>query len=117
MCNPPPLVQEMPLHSKRGGKGTITWGTFPPGCEGTVAWRCFLYKGGGMCVCVCVCVFALLSTQAQNNKQMLPIFSRTGKEKRPLTEGDASAVGLYLLLSLLHLLEPWNFPIPFCGCP
>ena len=35
-----------PLHSKRGGEGTVTWGTFPRGCEGTVARRCFFYKGG-----------------------------------------------------------------------
>ena len=41
------LCVARPLHSKRGGKGTVTWGTFPRGCERTVAWRCFLYKGGG----------------------------------------------------------------------
>ena len=46
-----------PLHSKRGGEGTVTWGTFPRGCEGTVTRRCFLYKGGGghWCECVLVC--------------------------------------------------------------
>ena len=33
-----------------GGEGTVTWGTFPRGCEGTVAGRCFLYKGGGRIV-------------------------------------------------------------------
>ena len=40
------LCVARPLHSKQGGEGTVTWGTFPRGCEGTVARRCFLYKGG-----------------------------------------------------------------------
>ena len=33
-----------PLHSNRGGggDGTVTWG-----CEGTIAHRCILNKGGG----------------------------------------------------------------------
>ena len=30
-----------------GGEGTVTWGMFPRGCKGTVARRCFLFKGGG----------------------------------------------------------------------
>ena len=30
-----------------GGEGTVTWGTFPRGFEGTVVQRSFLYKGGG----------------------------------------------------------------------
>ena len=30
-----------PLHSNRGGGKTVTWG-----CEGTIAQRCILYKGG-----------------------------------------------------------------------
>ena len=40
-----------PLHVGGGGgwgEGTVTWGRFPRGCEGTVAPRCFLYKGGGV---------------------------------------------------------------------
>ena len=44
---PPPLVQETPLRSKRRGEGIAPWDTFPRGCEGTVTWRCFLYRGGG----------------------------------------------------------------------
>ena len=31
-----------PLHSNRGGEGTVT-----RGCERTIAQRCILYKGGG----------------------------------------------------------------------
>ena len=31
-----------PLHSNRGGEGTVTWGR-----EVTIAQRCILYKGGG----------------------------------------------------------------------
>ena len=29
-------------------EGTVTWATFPRGCEGTVTRRCFLYKAGEM---------------------------------------------------------------------
>ena len=46
-CLPVLLRVARPLHSNRGGEGTFTWGTFPRGCEGTVARRCFLYKEGG----------------------------------------------------------------------
>ena len=35
-----------PLHSSRGGKGTVT-----SGCEGTFAQRCIMYKGGGGATC------------------------------------------------------------------
>ena len=31
-----------PLHSNRGGEGTVTWR-----CEATIAQRFILYKGGG----------------------------------------------------------------------
>ena len=34
-----------PLHSNRGGEGTVTWG-----CEGTIAQRSILYGGGYMLV-------------------------------------------------------------------
>ena len=47
-CDLPVLLRvARPLHSEWGGEGTVTWGTFPRGCEGTIARRCFLYKGGG----------------------------------------------------------------------
>ena len=38
-----------PLHSNwgGGGKGTVTWGMFPRGCEGAVTRRCFLHRGLG----------------------------------------------------------------------
>ena len=47
-CLPVLFHVTCPLHSNRGGEGTVTWGAFPRGCDGTVAQRCFLYKGGGV---------------------------------------------------------------------
>ena len=35
-----------PLHSFRGGEGTVTWG-----CEGAIAQRCILYNGGPVLRC------------------------------------------------------------------
>jgi hypothetical protein len=35
-----------PLHSNRGCEGTVMWGTFPGGCEDTVARSRLLCKGG-----------------------------------------------------------------------
>ena len=46
------LCVPRPLHSKRGAEETVTWGTFPRGCEGTVEQRCFLYKGVRVYICI-----------------------------------------------------------------
>ena len=40
-----------PLHSKwGGGEGTVPWGGFPRGCEGTAAPRCLLYPPPPPCI-------------------------------------------------------------------